>query len=131
MENPFEEKFRKHLELGDSPQEDSPADFDSNFNGDIDKQFPIGVASFELFIPDAQSLKEKRFVVKSLKERLKAKFNISVAETEFQNLWQRSMIVVVTVSNEQNHIKKVLSNVSEFIERESRLVVIDRRINIV
>ena len=57
----------------------------------------IGLLSIELHLPGARSLKDKRMVLRSVKDRLK-KFNVSVSETEHQDLWQRAELGVVTVS---------------------------------
>jgi uncharacterized protein YlxP (DUF503 family) len=71
----------------------------------------IGVLTLELRIDDSHSLKDKRQVVKSLKDRLRHKFNVSVAEIDFQELWQRSLIAAVTVSPDQRHAEGVLQSV--------------------
>jgi len=55
----------------------------------------IGVMTLEFHLPSCQSLKSKRYVVKSLKVRLFNKFNVSVAEVDFHDLWQRTKIAVV------------------------------------
>lgn len=68
----------------------------------------IGVLTLELRIPDAHSLKEKRHHVLSLKERLRHKFNVSVAEIDYQDIWQRALISVVTVSSSRQFAKQVL-----------------------
>jgi len=52
----------------------------------------IGILTVELFIPDSRSLKDKRAVVKGLKERLRHRFNVSVVETNYHELWQRTEI---------------------------------------
>ena len=52
----------------------------------------VGIVRFELHLPGAQSLKDKRQVVRSLKERLRERVHASVAEVEFQDLWQRAAI---------------------------------------
>jgi uncharacterized protein len=75
----------------------------------------IGVLTLELHISDAHSLKDKRHVVKSLKDRLRTKFNVSVAEIDHQDLWQRSVIAAVTVSGDRAHAEQVL----QFVEREA------------
>lgn len=71
----------------------------------------IGVLTLELRIEDSHSLKDKRHVVKGLKERLRNKFNVSVAEIDYQDLWQRAMIAAVTVSADQKHAESVLQSV--------------------
>jgi uncharacterized protein len=75
----------------------------------------IGVIILELRLDDAHSLKDKRHYVKSLKDRLRGKFNVAVAEIDYQDLWQRGLIACVTVSASKSHAEQVLQNV----EREA------------
>jgi uncharacterized protein YlxP (DUF503 family) len=75
----------------------------------------IGVIILELRLTEAHSLKDKRHYVKSLKDRLRAKFNVAVAEIDYQDLWQRGLIACVTVSASKPHAEQVLQNV----EREA------------
>ncbi len=65
----------------------------------------------ELRIDDAHSLKDKRQVVKSLKDRLRHKFNVAVAEIDHLDVWQRALIAAVTVSSAHTHAESVLQNV--------------------
>jgi uncharacterized protein YlxP (DUF503 family) len=71
----------------------------------------IGVLTLELRLDDSHSLKEKRHVVKSLKDRLRHKFNVSVAEIDFQDLWQRGLVAAVTVSSDRTNAEMVLQSV--------------------
>lgn len=64
---------------------------------------PVGLLTLEIHIPDAQSLKDKRQVLRSLKDRLRGHLNVAVAELDFQDAWQRSVIGVVTLANEERH----------------------------
>jgi hypothetical protein len=64
---------------------------------------------------DAQSLKDKRHYVKSLKDRLRAKFNVAVAEIAYQEVWQRGLVAAVTVSPDQARAEQVL----QLVEREA------------
>ena len=73
----------------------------------------IGVLTLELRLENSHSLKEKRHVVQSLKERLRNKFNVSVAEIDYQDLWQRAAVAAVTVSSAQVHAEKVLRSVED------------------
>jgi uncharacterized protein YlxP (DUF503 family) len=73
----------------------------------------IGVLTLELRIDSSHSLKEKRQVVQSLKERLRHKFNVSVAEIANQDLWQRATVAAVTVSSDRDNAEKVLRSVEE------------------
>ncbi len=73
----------------------------------------IGVLTLELRLENSHSLKEKRHVVQSLKDRLRSKFNVAVAEIDYQDLWQRAAIAAVTVSSDQVHAEKVLRSVEQ------------------
>jgi uncharacterized protein YlxP (DUF503 family) len=68
----------------------------------------IGVLTLELRLENSHSLKEKRHVVKGLQERLRNRFNVAVAEIDFQDLWQRSVLAAVTVSSDRVHAERVL-----------------------
>ena len=57
----------------------------------------VGVLTLELRLDDAHSLKDKRQIVKSLKDRLRGRFNVSVSEIDYQDLWQRGLVAVATV----------------------------------
>jgi uncharacterized protein YlxP (DUF503 family) len=71
----------------------------------------IGVLTLELRLENSHSLKDKRHVVQSLKDRLRGKFNVAVAEIDYQDLWQRAAVAVVTVSSDFAHAEKVLQSV--------------------
>jgi uncharacterized protein YlxP (DUF503 family) len=73
----------------------------------------IGVLTLELRLEYAHSLKEKRHVVKSLKDRLRAKFNVAVAEIDYQDLWQRGLLAAVTVSGNHGQAALVLQSVEK------------------
>lgn len=79
----------------------------------------IGVLTLELQVSEAHSLKDKRHVVKSLKDRLRTKFNVSVAEIAGQDTWQYSVIAAVTVSGDRGRAEQVLQAVER--EAESQL----------
>src|SRR5581483_584853 len=68
----------------------------------------IGVLTLDIHVEDSHSLKEKRHVVKSLKDRLRERFNVSVAEIDFLDSWQNSIIAAVTVSNDRVRAEQVL-----------------------
>jgi len=72
---------------------------------------PVGLLTLELHIEHAQSLKDKRQVLRSLKDRLRAKFNVAVAELEYHDTWQRSVVGIVTISNEEHHVEESLQQV--------------------
>lgn len=71
----------------------------------------IGILTLEIHVEHSHSLKEKRHVVKSLKDRLRERFNVSVAEIDFLDSWQNSVIAAVTVSNDRVRAEQVLQAV--------------------
>ena len=77
----------------------------------------ICVITLELRLDASHSLKDKRHFVKSLKDRLRKKFNVAVAEIDYQELWQRGLVAIVTVSPDQSRAEQVLQSV----ERDAAL----------
>jgi hypothetical protein len=73
----------------------------------------VGVLTLELRLENAHSLKEKRHVVGSLKDRLRHKFNVAVAEIDHQDAWQRATVAAVTVSPDRAFAVKVLQAVED------------------
>jgi uncharacterized protein len=71
----------------------------------------VGVLTLEIRVEHSHSLKEKRHVVKSLKDRLRERFNVSVAEIDDLDSWQASVIAAATVSNDRVHAEQVLQAV--------------------
>ena len=71
----------------------------------------VGLLTLELHIPQAQSLKDKRQILRSLKDKLRGHFNVAVSELEYHDTWQRSVIGIVTLSNEQQHVEESLQKV--------------------
>ena len=78
---------------------------------------PVGLLTLELHIPDAHSLKDKRQIVRSLKDRLRKHFNVAVAEIEYQDVWQRAIIGVVTLSTAEQHVEESLQLVLREADR--------------
>jgi len=78
---------------------------------------PIGLLTLEIHIPDAHSLKDKRQVLRSLKDRLRARFNVAVAELDHQDTWQRAQVGVVSLSNDAAHLDQSLRAVFDEAEQ--------------
>jgi uncharacterized protein len=81
-------------------------------------KMPIGLLTLEIYIPEAHSLKDKRQVLRSLKDRLRGKFNVAVAELEGQDSWQRAVVGIVSLSNSAGHVEQSLRTVLEDSERQ-------------
>lgn len=84
----------------------------------------IGVISWELEIIGAHSLKEKRSVVKSLKARLHNEFNVSVAETAHQDVWQRCELTACVVGGTRVHAEEVMQSADGLVAKEYRARII-------
>jgi uncharacterized protein YlxP (DUF503 family) len=80
---------------------------------------PIGLLTLEIHLPYAHSLKDKRLVLRKIKDRLRSRFNVSVAELEHQDLWQRSIVGVVSISSDRQNLESVL----DAVEQESAMVL--------
>jgi uncharacterized protein len=82
----------------------------------------VGLLILEIHIPDSRSLKDKRQVLRSLKDRLRARFNVAVAELDYQDSWQRSQVGIVSLSNNAAHLEQslrtVLSEAEEILGRD-------------
>ena len=78
---------------------------------------PIGLLTLEIHIPDARSLKDKRQVLRSLKDRLRARFNVAVAEMDHQDTWQRAQVGVVSLSNDVSHLEQSMQAVFDEAEQ--------------
>ena len=85
---------------------------------------PVGLLTLELHIAEAQSLKDKRQILRSLNDRLRGKFNVAVAELDFEDTWQRSVVGVVTLANEEQLVEESLQNVLAEADRELGPVLI-------
>ena len=91
----------------------------------------IALLTLDVHIPEAHSLKDKRMVVRRLKDRLRANFNVSVSEVEHQELWQRSQISVVTVGSDDSSVRQTLEHALRDAERAAPESIIQGTIEII
>jgi len=84
----------------------------------------VGVLTLELYLREADSLKSKRKVLKSLLDRLKTRFNISVAEVGKQDSWQHATVGISAVSGDTAHMQKVLASVVRFVENHNGVEIV-------
>ena len=84
----------------------------------------VGVITWELHIDGCRSLKEKRRVIKSIKDRLHNRFNVSVAETAHHDVWQRAEVSCCVVSRDRKHAESVLTSAAQSLElhRDARVI---------
>jgi uncharacterized protein YlxP (DUF503 family) len=90
----------------------------------------VALERFDLRIPACGSLKQKRHVVKTLTSGLRSKFNVSVAEVDHHDLWQRATIAVSAVAGEGYHLRRVMHEVEKFVDRWAEVEVIDAELSL-
>ena len=91
----------------------------------------LGVLQVELWIGEASSLKDKRRVLLSIKDRLRRHHNVSVAEVEHQEAHQTAVLGIVTVSNSGRHAESVLNRIMDQIRSYPQVVVNDEQMELV
>lgn len=78
---------------------------------------PVGVLTLEIQLPYSHSLKEKRSVLRKMRDRLRARFNVAVAELDHQDVWQRATLGIVSISDRQDLLEAVFNQVLAEAER--------------
>jgi hypothetical protein len=78
---------------------------------------PVGVLTLEIQLPYSHSLKEKRAVLRKMRDRLRARFNVAVAELNAQDVWQHATLGVVSISDRQDLLEAVFNQVLAEAER--------------
>lgn len=91
----------------------------------------VGLFQFELLLPQSDSLKAKRLVLKSLKARVQNKFNVSVAEVDHQDKWQRVVLGMAIVSNEKQFIDKTFNQIFNLIDKNDQSEIVDHQVEII
>jgi len=89
----------------------------------------IGVLEVDLSIEHARSLKDKRMALRSLKDRIRRSFNVSVAEVEDNDVWTRAVVGIAIVANDQQFANQVLSKIVDYVENDREVVLDDYRMN--
>ena len=85
----------------------------------------VACLRIRLHLPGCNSLKEKRFVLKSLKDRLRNRFNVALCEYGSQDKWQLSDLGIATVTTDTRGADRVLQSVINYIEKDGRTVLVD------
>lgn len=80
---------------------------------------------WELHLPACQSLKDKRAILKSLKDRMHNRFNVSVGETAHQDLWQRAELAAAVVSTDRRHAENVLREADHMVAGADGARIVD------
>ncbi len=90
----------------------------------------VGTCEVDLYIPESNSLKTKRRVIKGIKDKLRSRFNISVTEINANNLWQRASLAMAVVNENSKAVNQTLQNVLKVVETDSRAQLLDYRISL-
>ncbi len=91
----------------------------------------IGILKLILFIPDSNSLKEKRMVLHSLKARLRNNFNVAVTQIDDEDKWQKTTLAVVGVEKDKKNMNSIISGIVNFIEGFNRIDLIDYEMELI
>jgi hypothetical protein len=90
----------------------------------------VAVGTVEIHLPDVGSLKGKRHALKGLKDKLRQRFEVSVAEVDHHDSWQRATLAVACVSGDSRHANEVISKAVDFIEAHVEGYVTDVQVEI-
>jgi uncharacterized protein len=90
----------------------------------------IGALRLELYMPQCGNLKEKRQVIKSTIDRTSHRFNVSIAEVDNQDLWQRGSLGIACVSNSEHSVREILDHVDRSVKGLGKAEVIESLITI-
>lgn len=86
----------------------------------------VGVVRWVLHLPGCHSLKGKRKIIRSLRDRLRARFEVSVAETDHQDQWQRAELCAALVASDRRLADSILSQLDDVVGSDPRLFVVER-----
>jgi len=85
----------------------------------------IGLLMIDCLIENSLSLKDKRSVLQSIIKQIRANFNVAIAETNHQDLWQRSELSIVLVNTDWKMIERNFNRIIEFIEKDRRITILN------
>ena len=88
----------------------------------------VGIARLTLFLPEAHSLKEKRMVLRRVKDRAQQKFNLAIAEVGDNDLWQRAVLGMAVVGNGRRFVESALDEIIRFVRGEVEVSNVEREI---
>jgi uncharacterized protein YlxP (DUF503 family) len=90
----------------------------------------VAVARVTLQIPESGSLKAKRQVLRRVSDRVKARFNVSVAEVDDQDLWQKATLAMAVVGNDRRHVNEMMDKILQYVEDMYVAPVMEREMEI-
>ncbi len=90
----------------------------------------VALCQLDIFIPESGSLKEKRFAVKSLKTRIRNKYNVSISELDGTDKWQRVVLGIAIVTNDRKIVDTTFNKIIQFIDSDGRVEILDHFVDI-
>lgn len=88
----------------------------------------VAVLEVDLYMPFNSSLKEKRHILRSIKDKVFSRFHVSVAEVDYQDLWQRSRIAIAVVGSDASFANKYIMEVLRFLEEDRRFEILSHKV---
>jgi uncharacterized protein YlxP (DUF503 family) len=90
----------------------------------------VGILQFTMLIRGSRSLKEKRQVLRSVKDKLRARFNVAVAEVDDHDVWQKATLGVVTCANETARVREILDAIVKQLRVHPSAELVDHQIDL-
>jgi uncharacterized protein len=90
----------------------------------------VGICRLSLYFPESGSLKTKRQGLRKIIDRVRARFNVAIAEVADQDTWQRSAIGITVVGNEHPHVQSMLDHITSFIEEMYVAQILERQVEL-
>jgi uncharacterized protein YlxP (DUF503 family) len=88
----------------------------------------VGIARLTLFLPEVHSLKEKRMVLRRVKDRARQKFNLAIAEVGANDVWQRALLGIAVLGSGRRFVESALDEVVRFVRAEAEVTNVEREI---
>lgn len=88
----------------------------------------VAVLTVDLYLPGAVSLKDKRMVIRKIKDRLSSKFNVSIAEVDYQDKWQRAQLGIAQVGSDYTMLDKSMNTIFRLIDSQDMAEIVDHQI---
>jgi len=91
----------------------------------------IGICKINLYLPNSHSLKDKRNILKSIKLRIRNRYNVSVSEIDNFDLWKNTTLGIACIGNDKKYLNKVLNEIILFLEKQNESQLTKFEINII
>jgi uncharacterized protein len=88
----------------------------------------VGIARITLFVPESHSLKEKKMVLRRVKDRVRSKFNAAIAEVDDNDVWQRGVVGLALVGNDRRFVESALDEVVRFVRDLAEATNVEREL---